>query len=477
MSGAGAEVGHFQAPKRSLSDIDADIAGKLIAAAADVALIVEDGVIQDIASHAEEISAIGLERWLGRSWIDTVTVESRPKIEALLSGVAAPLPRSRQVNHPVPDREDIPILYTAVAVGNAGRVVAVGRDLRVIAAMQQRLVDAQQSMERDYSRLRHAETRYRLLFHLASEAVIVVDAATMKVTEANPATTELLAIPAQRIAGRAFPSMFEEDSAEAVRELLTRVKTVGRGNDISVRLDESDREFRLTASLFRQDRASHFLIRLAPLQPGSSSIIVPATKSRLLTIVESLPDGFAVVGMDRRIVTVNQAFLDLAQLATEDLVRGEPLDRWLGRSGVDVNVLVASLREHGSIRRFATVMRGEYGTVEEVEVSAVSVTTEDQPCIGLTIRIAGRRPATGSARPENPASSVARLTELVGRVSLKELVRETTDTVEKLCIEAALELTDDNRASAAEMLGLSRQSLYAKLRRYGLGDLDGDDEA
>ena len=40
--------------------------------------------------------------------------------------------------------------------------------------------------------------------------------------------------------------------------------------------------------------------------------------------------------------------------------------------------------------------------------------------------------------------------------------------------KAALELTGDNRASAAEMLGLSRQSLYVKLRRYGLGDLDND---
>ena len=42
--------------------------------------------------------------------------------------------------------------------------------------------------------------------------------------------------------------------------------------------------------------------------------------------------------------------------------------------------------------------------------------------------------------------------------------------IEQLCIEAALELTGDNRASAAEMLGLSRQSLYVKLRRYGLAD-------
>ena len=44
-----------------------------------------------------------------------------------------------------------------------------------------------------------------------------------------------------------------------------------------------------------------------------------------------------------------------------------------------------------------------------------------------------------------------------------------------MCIEAALKMTDDSRASAAEVLGLSRQSLYVKLRRYGLGDLGSDE--
>ena len=71
--------------------------------------------------------------------------------------------------------------------------------------------------------------------------------------------------------------------------------------------------------------------------------------------------------------------------------------------------------------------------------------------------------------------TVEQFADLVGRVPLKNLVRETTDLIERLCIEAALELTRDNRASAADMLGLSRQGLYAKLRRYGLGDLDSDD--
>ncbi len=59
----------------------------------------------------------------------------------------------------------------------------------------------------------------------------------------------------------------------------------------------------------------------------------------------------------------------------------------------------------------------------------------------------------------------------LGRMSLKEIVRESTDLIERLCIEAALAYTGDNRASAAEILGVSRQSLYSKLHRHGLGNL------
>jgi DNA-binding NtrC family response regulator len=62
-------------------------------------------------------------------------------------------------------------------------------------------------------------------------------------------------------------------------------------------------------------------------------------------------------------------------------------------------------------------------------------------------------------------------------MSLKDIVRESTDLIEQLCIEAALSYTSDNRASAAEILGLSRQSLYSKLHRYGLGNLPSEPES
>ena len=106
-----------------------------------------------------------------------------------------------------------------------------------------------------------------------------------------------------------------------------------------------------------------------------------------------------------------------------------------------------------------------------MEISAVTVRSGGQPCFGFAIRNVGPRLHAAPRASRELPRSVEQLTELIGRMSLKELVREATDVIERLCIEAALELTGDNRASAAEMLGLSRQSLYVKLRRYGLGDL------
>ena len=58
--------------------------------------------------------------------------------------------------------------------------------------------------------------------------------------------------------------------------------------------------------------------------------------------------------------------------------------------------------------------------------------------------------------------------QLVGYSNLKDIVAETTEIIEKMCIETALELTGNNRVAAAELLSLSRQSLYVKLRKFGI---------
>ena len=79
----------FRTPKESLGDLDGETAAALITAATDLALVVDrDGTIRDLACSSDDLAGSVCERWLGRPWIDTVTVESRPKIEALLREAA-----------------------------------------------------------------------------------------------------------------------------------------------------------------------------------------------------------------------------------------------------------------------------------------------------------------------------------------------------------------------------------------------------
>jgi transcriptional regulator PpsR len=337
--------------------------------------------------------------------------------------------------------------------------------------LQQRLVSAQLSMERDYWRLRHVETRYRLLFQDTAQAVLILEATTEKLEEANPAALKLIGAKAQR-AGWTLADSLDAPSMAAMTQLLARLRANGRSEPVSVRLmDSPDEELMASVSLFRQENSTHLLIRLTPARDAGQGQELGEQKL-LLKVMESAPDAFVVTDLGGKILTVNRAFLELAQLANDELAKGESLEKWLGRSGVDLNVLIANLKQRGAVRLFATKMRGEFGSTSDVEISAVSVTAGDLPCLGFTIRDVGRR-LTGEAQAakELPRSA-GQMTELVGRVHLKDILRETTDLIERLCIEAALELTWDNRASAAEMLGLSRQSLYVKLRRFGIGDLD-----
>jgi transcriptional regulator PpsR len=471
-------VKQFSGANKWLKDLDADKVGRLLAVASDVALMISDvrqGIIKDVSIGSEEIPVELAEKWVGMSWVDTATADTRAKVEALLrdsGGKAAP--RWRLVNHIASGGPDLPVLYSCVQISQ-GRIVAFGRSMQPMATLQQQLISTQQSIEREYLKQRQIEARHRLLFQLASEAVLIVDVATRKILEANPAAARLLGEGTKRLVGRLFPEGFDEAGTQALHALLGAVRATGRTDDVTLSSGVGGREFVVSASLFREDRLSFFLIRLELLNAQRPT--APTMNSKVLEIVASAPEGFVVTDLSGRIMFANRAFLDLVQLATEEQSRNESLERWLGRPGVDFNLLTAQLREHGSLRLFATQLRGEYGATSDVEICAVSVLDAEEPCFGFTIRDVGQRLTVERQVTRETPRSVAQLTELVGRVPLKDLVRESTDMIERLCIEAALEITRDNRASAAEILGLSRQSLYAKLRRYGLGELaaaDGD---
>ncbi len=445
-------------------------AADLAANAADITLLLDDqGVVRDAAFPGDDIDAGEFDGWIGRKWAELVNPDSADKVDALLAAAMEGGERRwRHVNHLQAGGPDLPVRYLTIPAGKPGWTVAIGRDLRAAFRMQQRLLEAQRNMERDYTRVREAETRFRLLFQVTSEGVLIIDGGSLKITDINPSAARILGHTAQDLEGRSLDDAFGAESADTLRETLAVARKTGRTEQTDLTPAGAKGLCHALASVYRQGQDVFFLVRLS----AGADATQDSAAGPLSRLAEILPDGLVLTSEDGAILSANDAFADLAQLSEADAAKGEPIGQFLGRTEVEFNVLTANLREHGVIRNFATTLRTRHDLEEAVEVSAVAAPGLAGRVLGFSIRPVGRRLVAGrSAESAALPSSVDQLSDLVGRVALKDIVRESTDIIERCCIEAALELTNDNRASAAEILGLSRQSLYAKMHRHKIGAL------
>ncbi len=442
--------------------LGADGAARLAMLAGDITLVVDSkGQIIDASANRDQFPQV--DQWIGADWLEIVTIDSRAKVMELLSVARKNGAQQwRQVNHPSP-MGDIPVRYALLGTDDKDRFIAVGRDMREAAVMQQRILQAQQSLERDYSKLRQVEKRFRMLFELSAQPVLVVEVASNRIREANPAAHRLLGAGVGTLVGSRLPSLFSKDSRDRV---LAHIGSALSARGVSPALAELGNDagkVLLAATGFVQQGEQYLLLRLT--DPGEGD---PALRPPTESIIAQMPDALVIADRDMNICSANLAFVELVQAASEDQLRGAPLSAFVGRPGIDLEAIAKQIETDGFARNVSTIIRAEEnGFDEPVELSAVR-TSEESPHYGFVIRPVGRRMRDLPPSREDLPRSVEQLTDLVGRMSLKDIVRESTDLIERLCIEAALSYTNDNRASAAEILGLSRQSLYSKLHRYGL---------
>lgn len=451
-----------------LPSLDPSTFSQLLGVVSDVTLIMDQkGVIEDVSTGRDKLAALGCQAWVGRRWIDTVSSESRTKIqEMILSQGASNVMRWRHVNHMSPLGNEVALQYVVLPLGG-GKLLAMGRDLESLAELQRRLVETQQSMERDYLRLRHIEARYRVLFDTSSEAVLMVDANTQRVLEANVGAQSLLKDAGKRLVGRDVRECFEGESQGEVQSLLRMALATGRIEMCSARVAGLPAAWTVSATVFRQEGGAQFLMRLLAREAALAPLHDAGSSTALGEAMERFPDGWLLTDTSGVIKSVNEEGMALLGLTATSQVLGQNLERWFLRGAVDWGVLNTSLRQQMPVRNFATEVRTMSGMTLPVEVSAVYL-ARPEPMYAFFVRDMDRRLQGGASVAQSQVNPFAELSQLVGRRPIKDIVGETVDTIERMCIEAALDLTHNNRASAAEMLGLSRQSLYVKLRRFGM---------
>ena len=281
------------------------------------------------------------------------------------------------------------------------------------------------------------------LLSAATDAVAVVHGASGRILDVTEAAARRLGGTAAALTGTSFAGCFEGRRPRPFLDALTVAAVSGRTLGARAGADRV-----AVAPVLR--RAGDDLLLVCTLDGAE------AGPDGLAALARDVAEGMVRVDAGGLMGEVNAAFLALVGAVGPSAVRGRPLAGLLARGALDMAALAAL--DRGAL--LSTELLD--GTGGRVPVAISAAPTGDRG-LGLVIRGAPGRDA-GARGAERAEAAPTR----VGTVPLREIVAEMTDALERRCILEAVALTGNNRAAAAEMLGLSRQSLYVKLRKFGL---------
>ena len=452
--------------------IEPEFLGSIISAASDIALVVSaEGIILSVLVNSNDDSFGNLAHWEGRGLVEFLTSESVEKFEAAHSAFLAggTISRPVELNHSDNAVWHYPVRYSFHRFGQEDCALMLGRDLQQIAETQQQLVQAQIAIEQGYEARREFDARYRVMLGQVEDAVVFVEVSSGRIDEANENAAALLGLKTDALRGANFGVLFSDRSGAELTESLVTATLADETQQIVVQAARTGRTLHVSPTLFRAGGQRVIMCLLTPERDVSAGV-ADEGDIRAGRLFRESSDAMLFVSGAGDILGTNDAFIDLIGATRKSDVTGSNLADVLARGQIDLGLMLGNAGTPGQMRVYATRLVNRLGGKVGVEVSITRLEGADAPLFGLVMRDVNRlepvreKRGDGQSLPETGQKVV----ELVGSATLKEIVAETTDVVEKLCIETAVTLTRNNRVAAAEMLGLSRQSLYVKLRKFGL---------
>ncbi|MDW4499393.1 transcriptional regulator PpsR [Sulfitobacter sp. D35] len=444
----------------------------LIEKASDIAIHIDAaGTIEGISVNPECPSLGCLDHWVGRDIDKFLTVESREKLARRLDDMrnsADGTVPAVEINHVDNATWEFPIRYSLHSV-KGDSVLMIGRDMGPIAEVQQRLVSEQLARERDLKKLRGEETFYRLVLEAAETPIVIVEPEQGVIRDLNGPAASLFGTKAETLSGSMFAQVFEGRRRGELVEALKAAASASEVRSVEVSARRNGRALHLTPEFFRAAGDLYLLCRVKAVDEDAEDSVQSAHS--LAALFTATTDAIVLTDAKGVIRDANEAFLVMADAPQLRDIRDRSLAEFLVRGSVDLKLILESAAKPDRLRSYATQLKSVFGTRANVELSAARLHQRGGD-LGFGIVV---RDVTPSERIEAQANGAAvseeamrNVMDLVGTASLKELVSATSDVVEKMCIETAVQLTGNNRVAAAEMLGLSRQSLYVKLRKHGL---------
>lgn len=304
---------------------------------------------------------------------------------------------------------------------------------------------------------------YKVMFGRAADSILFIDPFAGRVDEANPRAHALFSVNSGELDGRLFSDLFSAEDRDLVSNLLRQATIDPSVHRVAARIGEFSTPVMLRVQAVRSFERRMTMVRIAPSNAHDGSTPHDSAVNAV-GILKRSPYPVVIIDGRQSILWTNGAF-DAAHPGVSGAT-AFVADR-MRLSSHALGVALEQVRTRGAMRMaFASLMLGGGANVTGNEVTLVDLSRGSRDVAGLVFDTPVDVPTTDSGLGHGADAEA--LVNLVGRAPLKALVRGTTDALEKSYIEAALRLTGNNRAAAANALGVSRQSLYAKLKQFGL---------
>ncbi len=459
--------------REALLRVPPELLADIVTSACDIALVVSPERVVEVALVNPQMGASErFSHWQGARLESLFSPESAQKLETRIANDGDILRTIvLELTH-VCESIQFPIRYALTRLGADGAMIMIGRDMRPIAEVQQQLVKAQLALERDYEAQREIETRYRVLLEANPAPILIVSMSTARIVDLNTAASTLIGATRAELIDAPVAQEFDGRRRGEFLDGLAKLA----GNDpreaVELTIRRSRRKVAVSATLFRA--AGDRLLLCSLGQAEAARVRTDDMADMADRLFHKGIDAMVFLEADGTIRAANEAFLYLTDAGSPATVQGRSFAEFLSRGVIDLNVMLDNVKRIGHLRHYVTRLNTDFSGQVSVELSATLFQDRAAPTIALVIRDSNLADATRILPGVASNEGLRNVMQMVGYATLRDIVAETTEIIEKMCIETALELTGNNRVAAAELLSLSRQSLYVKLRKFGLLSKDAD---
>lgn len=434
-----------------------------------VLYLLPDGTVIDLWI-SERATLPGHEALIGARLTDLLDTSSRAQLQRALTALAEGNARRASAQIILPGSGGgTPVLVipqntedgiTLLCLDQTPVMDAVARADRVQAALE-----AASDEERTARGVQSA------VFAHLDEALVVVDAVNGRILDLSKPAGALLGTSSDTSGpmggNTAFTQCFEGRRRSEFIENLCAAATANRS--IRAELRGGRGTIVVRPKMSRAQDLTLLICTLEPVDEAESG----GDARGFAGLSQGSPDGMVCLNAQGTITEANPAFLRMVAATGPSEIEGRPIVSFLLRGAIDLRAMT----EPRGPANFATRIVGLTGQRTPVEITVSEMGGDSLGLVLRDITLADITRPTGDApTPEGQTRTPPEPARQVGTVPLRDIVAGMTDIVERDCVEAAIALTQNNRVAAAEMLGLSRQSLYVKLRKFGLldkGDQDG----